>query len=161
MHKHVASGPGRFCAPRGSCVLFPTGLLILATWIIAGVLTYGQVVERWIDDPRPLSQAIDILREQCRCVITYEDPQYEATQVVDVTQQVSRSPGSTNRVLVPRGTPFVFANKPLAAAKGPEDVVAASEALLDQFHHSGNPTRFRLDRSDTVLHVVPVKGSIL
>jgi hypothetical protein len=116
---------------------------------------------RWFDGARPVSQAIDVLTAQCKCVITYEDPKYRADNVVDATERLSRSPAKTSRVYIPQGSPFLLAVASTAAVRDAHDLTPAVNALLAAYHGTGPDIRFRLDASDAVLHVVPAAGSVL
>ena len=129
--------------------------------MILTVCVYGQPEQHWVEDPRPVSKAIEILETECRCVITYEDPLYTASQVEDATARVRRDGKSTSRVFVPTSHFFEFAHDHPAATVARRNIAPSVEALLAAVHQSGTASRFRVDRSDTVLHVVPERGSIL
>ena len=134
--------------------------LTIGMSLIAVAVAFGQPIERWLGDPRSVSQALDAIIEQCHCVITYEDPRYDASQVDDVTLKVRRDGRSMPRVMVPKAYPFAFAFDS-SLSPGGADVVSTVRALLDTANQSGNPSRFLLDTSDSVLHVVPEAGSVL
>ena len=59
-----------------------------------------------VDDPRPLSAAVRAIEQRCRCAITYEDPKWEAADVVDISGSLWHKPDIRPRI--PKGGPFTF-----------------------------------------------------
>jgi hypothetical protein len=121
----------------------------------------AQVEYHRVNDPRPVSQAIELLERECSCVITYEDPRYGSRDVDDVTTQVRRDKRSEPRVFVPRIRFFEFSHEPPRVIGNARDIEPSLTAMLAAFHDSGATERFRMVRDGAVEHVVPVQGSVL
>jgi hypothetical protein len=85
-----------------------------------------------VDGPRPLDSAAITLAERYRISVSVEDPAYVyKDDIKDVTDEVSRLPNPTRRVLIPKGgrVEVEFAVRPDAS---PEDVRALLESLIAQ-----------------------------
>jgi hypothetical protein len=130
-------------------------------WLVGGVAVATQTELHRIDDPRPVSKAIETLEQECYCAITYEDPRYGAEDVKDVTSQVRRDGRSEPKVFVPTRRTFEFLHTRPATVTGPGDIEPSVTAMLDAFHSSVSSTQFRIVRETAALHVVPVNGSVL
>ena len=127
----------------------------------ASSLLSGQAQQKWVEGPRPVSEAVVRLVEECRCVITYEDPQWDMTEVVDVTERVSTIKDPPRRILGPRTVGFVFPFERPERMTSPRDMTAAVETMLAWHEYAGQKSRFRLEPADNAVHVVPVGKSVL
>lgn len=107
-----------------------------------------------VNDPRPLSAALDILEERCRCVITYEDPKWTSDQVVDAP--VRHKPEIHTQV--PRGGSLSFAIDP-TISDSPQNARRFIERAISTAEGTGYSTYRLID--DAVFHVVPAAGSVL
>lgn len=110
-----------------------------------------------VDDPRPLSAAVESLIERHPISITYEDPRYEFSgDIRDVTSQVRKNPSATDsRVLVPRGgvlqTTYEISNgQPASAADTVRQIVETKN--LDPVGG-----RFEVYQDGDVFHIVPTE----
>ncbi len=114
-----------------------------------------------VEDPRPLAKAITMLEARFGWVITYEDPRYvNASEMTDVTEKVRRDlnkfrPGEAPRVLIPKGGAFVFDYDTSGDSTGPPDPVPVVQRLLAAYAASGHAGRFRMEKGDKIIHVVP------
>jgi hypothetical protein len=123
----------------------------------AGRLTAqeGERVSISVDEGRPLKAVVMELEQRFGWIVTYEDPAYLfAPEIKDVRHL--RNDGKDLPLLAPRGGPFTFSyTLPRATQTTPPPQEAMLGALLDQYHRTGYPGRFRLVRTGVVYHVVP------
>lgn len=113
-----------------------------------------------VDDPRPLSSAIEVIEQRCHCAITYEDPRWTPEDVADIPGSVSHR--ADVRVRVPKGGRFTFSIGRNLASRTPAQVRASVEELVHTFEQSGTGRgSFQLVGNSPALHVVPRSGSIL
>jgi len=136
--------------------------------VIATILTVGSsgmhkpTTDRLsVNDPRPVALAAEMLEKKYGWVVTYEDPAYHESELVDVTESVSRNldkfkPGQAPRVFIPKGGELAFEYNIDPATKRPDDSAVVIQQLLDTYAMAGNPGVFRLDRDGQRLHIVPV-----
>jgi hypothetical protein len=109
-----------------------------------------------------MAEVIKIFQDRYGWIVTYEDPLFGDSDVVDVTEQV-RNPAaepSGHRVLAPKGGPLVVSfTKPAG-----DSTVAQIEELLTgltaEYNARGYPGKFRVIQSAGLFHVVP-QSSIL
>ena len=121
----------------------------------------GQAREVWVEGPRPVAEAVDKLVEDCRCVITYEDPLWDSAEIIDVTDSVSRVKNPPRRIYVPKGVGFSFPYERPSKMNGPQDMSGAVATMLQWYDYKGLNSQFRVETSANGLHVVPVRGSVL
>lgn len=100
------------------------------------------------NDPRPLLQALEAIRNQYWWTIDYEDPQYESYDLVDSTDPKWRvahpHAKGVNRVA---GTTFI--TKFYAGVDSvPTDEQAVLEKVVSDYNSSGNPGRFTIVKGD-------------
>lgn len=114
----------------------------------------GQASERLsVNDPRPLSAAVDLVERRCHCAITYEDPLWNSDDVV--------LSGPHSPAMIPKGGLFTF-DVPALAATTPAQMAAAMAQVVRAFEQSGSGRgAFRVANDTTAVHVVPRPGSIL
>jgi len=145
-------------------LISPVAQLTVVTWLFIGI--GGQPSKAWqenqtttisVNSGRPLAEVIEILEKRYGWVITYEDPAYiYPADFEDVTMAVRRDGRTEPRVLVPRGGLFNF-QYPTAAVSSIQDASTILAKLIDDYNRSGHPGLFRVIRSGTVFHVVPVE----
>lgn len=112
-----------------------------------------------VDNPRPLMAAVDVVEERCHCAVTYEDPRWQADQLIDVSSTVSHRPGA--RVRVPRGGRFdvAFPDDSFAA---PFQVDAALEEAVTQYEQQfPGMGVFAVVKDGTAFSVRPRGSSVL
>lgn len=156
-----------------------TLLLGLLCFVIAGVVMssglaapernklIGMVSQRRtkvnlsVSDPRPVAEAITMLEARYGWIITYEDPRYaHADDITDVTEKVRRDlskypEGQAPRVLIPKGGDLSFDYDVLAETNLPSDPEVVVRQLLNAQAGTANSARFRLEKSKTIIHVIP------
>lgn len=114
-----------------------------------------------VNDPRPVAKAITMLEARYGWIITYEDPRYaHADDISDVTEKVRRDlskypEGQAPRVLIPKGGDLSFDYDVLAETNLPSDPEVVVRQLLNAQAGTGNSARFRLEKSKTIIHVIP------
>ena len=114
----------------------------------------GERVSIVVDDPRPLKAVVMELEQRFGWIVTYEDPAYLfAPEIKDVRHL--RNDGKDLPLLAPRGGPFTFSYTLRQSDRARSSQEAVLGALLDQYHRTGYPGRFRLVRTGVVYHVVP------
>jgi hypothetical protein len=131
--------------------------LVVAT---AGAPLQNAANELVVNDPRPLSAAIEELERRHGWAVTYEDPPYEfAGDAIDVTEAVRRNnnPSDKRRVHIPLGGSFTFAYSGAPSTVAEAQAVLA--AMVRSYHQSGNAGVFRLLRTGETLHVIPVRSN--
>jgi len=81
-------------------------------------------------DPRPLHQALDVLRLTFGWLVDYEDPIYSPTDLIDLTGPVYKAAHPNGpRLLVPRTIPF---SATLTKGSANEESAATQRTMLDQ-----------------------------
>ena len=140
-----------------------------ARWIVLSATIAGSVVSAWalqsadavtVNDPRPLSKAIEIIETRCHCVVSYEDPQWQLDQVLDVSGLVQRT-ADAPRTRVPNGRPFTFTLDRSASLSTPDELHATLRRLLSTFERSGGLGSFQVIKGAEAFHVTPKTGSVL
>lgn len=109
-----------------------------------------------IDDPRPLSAAVLLIERRCHCVVTYEDPVYTRSEVMDVSSQVRRD-GRYDPVFVPTSQRLQLDY--LGFPEGSNEragLVQLLRQVVEVHQLSGNHGVFRVVENDYGVHVVPV-----
>ena len=128
-------------------------LLLLSGFTAVSAGQEGRPVSVAVNDPRPLASAIQEIERQLGLVITYEEvPWVYPPDVVDVTASVRRDGNSSQRVVIPRGGPFVCSGS--LSGETSESQAALLEGVLEQYHAQGYPGRFSLKRTGDRFHVV-------
>jgi len=141
-------------------------LALMITCLLAGFIVKSQdqqtTVNIFVNDPRPVAQAIRELEQNCGCVITYEDPRYlHNSEIVDVTQTVRKhlekfGPGEAPRVVRPKRGTLALEYSSTPGTKIPINTADTIQRLLNT-HASGNGAgRFRLEKDGKTFHVVPI-----
>jgi hypothetical protein len=114
----------------------------------------GERVSISVDEGRPLKAVVMELERRSGWVVTYEDPAYLfASDIQDMRR--FRNDGKDLPLLAPRGGPFTFSYTLRQSDRTRSSQEAVLGALLDQYHRTGYPGRFRLVRTGVVYHVVP------
>jgi hypothetical protein len=139
---------------------------MVATTAAAQTNRLDQFADRfdlYVDDPRPVAKAIELLTERYSQVITYEDPRYEYEgDIRDVTLEVRRDldrypPGQAPKVLVPISGSLDI-TQPLSPNTGePENWVSTLRLVVDSHQSGAAGGRFRVERVGAVLHVIPTE----
>jgi len=114
-----------------------------------------------LDDARPVAEALAVLAQRHRRVLTYDDPRYlYAEDINDVTLELRRDldrfpPGQAPKVLVPRGGRIDFSYAVSSTTGEPGDWPALVRALLDSYVENG--ARFRIEHASEACHIVPAE----
>lgn len=114
-----------------------------------------------VSDPRPVMLATEKLEEKYGWIITYEDPPWGESELLDVTEKVRRDfhtykPGQAPTVLVPKGGELAFEYDIEPSTKKPVDAAVVAQQLLDAYAIAFNPGVFRLDRDGQRLHIIGI-----
>lgn len=116
-------------------------------------------VEVFVDDPRPLHEAVYQFVRRHPITVTYEDPRFEfAGDVRDVTDQVRRTPNPENhRTIVPRNSVLQTSYVVTIDTGQPVNVASALQGMVEA--KNANPTggRFEVYQSGQAFHIVPVE----
>jgi hypothetical protein len=131
--------------------MWRTGQICVVSFLM---IPAGQAPERLsVNDPRPLSAAVDLVERRCHCAITYEDPLWRSDDVA--------LSGPHWPAVIPKGGLFTF-DAPDLAANTPAQMTAAMAQVVRVFEQSGSGRgAFRVINDETVVHVVPRPDSIL
>ena len=121
-------------------------------------------IDLFVDDPRPVAKAVDMLISKYPVVVTYEDPRYEYHgDIRDVTLEVRRDlhlyddPSKAPRVLVPAGGVFDVSYSGLPETGEPIDWDETLNAIINTHEVSDSGGRFAIERVGDVLHVKPTQ----
>ena len=109
-----------------------------------------------VNVPRPIAAAADAVEAHFGRVVTYEDTRYiHPEDIVDVTDEVSRSPDRSKRILAMRRERIDVEYVP-AGGTTDDQVAAALDEILASARRTRNIGDFRVDRVSGGFHVVPV-----
>jgi hypothetical protein len=109
-----------------------------------------------VTGPRPLSDVIVGFETHCQCVITYEDPKWEADQVVDAPV---RHPPNVHPH-IPRGGPLAFGVDGMIP-NSPESTRRYLELAVNLADEKGYGAFEVATSGERVFHVRPRAGSVL
>lgn len=129
-------------------------MVFTAVPVLLGVQTEPKERILSVDDPRPVSEAIEQLEKTYGLVITYEDPQYLCAQdLQDVGPEVAKDywsypPDQRPKVIVPRGGKLEVNYDPS------RPVTEALQRVIDAAAAAGFPT-FRIEKQGHRINVVP------
>ena len=107
-------------------------------------------------DPRPVAAAVAEVEKHFGRVVTYEDTRYvHPSDIVDVTEQYSRDPDRSKRLLGMRSGAIEVeqVSRPIGVDAQIEELLAE---VLAQHTKAGNAGAFRIQPEAGVHHVVPV-----
>jgi hypothetical protein len=110
---------------------------------------------------RPVAKAVEMLEAKYGRIITYEDPRYiHPSDVKDVTLEVRRDldkykPGEAPKVLIPRGGALDVVLSNISGSIGDAEVMKMVQQILDRQAVSGLAGRFRVEKSENAMHVIP------
>jgi hypothetical protein len=141
--------------PRVFPDLWRIGLLMVGLTAGAVAQPSFAAIDLRVDDPRPVSRAIDEITKKVQYPISYEDPQFAySDDLRDVTDEVSNG-RAKSRIVVPAGGSLEVRQLSIAGA---EPKVLATQALQQIVNVQANRAsggRFRVEQSGEMLHVVP------
>ena len=136
-------------ARPGLVALVAFGSIVHVTAQVAG----GGRVD--VSGERPVAKALAVLERLCRCPFSYEDPEWAPDDLEERATPVGQRYQSPKRLEVTYQPP---AEGELLTS---EQRASAVESLLNTVEAAERRRRFRLVRSDRMVHVVPVTGSLL
>jgi hypothetical protein len=136
--------------------------LLMIGFLMSGITVAGQFEQIVSQDyPRPMDKVIRTIEVRCDCVITYEDPQYTSSQVIDVTSKTRRDGKAEPKVWSPRPSFFNFLYD-VSAAEDRNLLAKNLNLVVEQFNGSRKDgVAFKLTQSRRSFHVIPAQGSIL
>jgi hypothetical protein len=131
--------------------------LLTCVGFAAGARGQTESVEVFVDDPRPLHEAVVEFLKRYPITVTYEDPRFEFSgDIKDVTDQVRRTPNPQNhRTLVPRGSVLETSYAVNKDTGEPVDVASALQAMVEAKNTNPVGGRFAVYQSGQAFHVVP------
>jgi hypothetical protein len=116
----------------------------------------GDQMTLFVDSPRPLDAGAMTLAVKFRLRISFEDPPYMyKDDIKDVTAEVSRTPNSAHRVLIPKGGHLTL-TFPVRPDGSPRDVTALLRALVDAAN-AQYPFAFRLEHEGDLFTLIPTR----
>lgn len=149
-------------------MILPFGVILIALVITTSFGGHRPLpqekVNLTIESGRPVADAVQTLEQNCICVITYEDPLYvHPSEIDDVTESVRKDldkfrPGEAPRVLVPKGGSLTLDYEAIPGTKTPVDTAGVVQELINLNQANGNPGRFRMEKSSSMIHVIPTHG---
>jgi hypothetical protein len=133
--------------------------LAAACWLAGAAVAQTNSVSIYVDDARPVAEAILSLTDNYPVVITYEDARYEyAGDLEDVTDAIRNplGPPATRRVIVPRRH-VLQASYDVPIETGRPDIAQALRNILAANDVGTAGGRFRVIDAGGVFHVVPAQ----
>ena len=131
----------------------------LCTIALCRVNVNAQEVEHTVDGPRPLGDAINVIERQCGCTVTYEDPIYDRTVLVDWTSQIRRDGRQEPKIFGPPSRLFTFIYD-ATVLQDTTRIESFLTNLVDQFNRGDRLGGFRVKRGgEGVYQIVPSKGA--
>jgi hypothetical protein len=113
-----------------------------------------------VNDPRPLSAAVQLIGRACHCVITYEDPKWQRDEVIDISGSIWHRPDFRPRI--PNGGLFTFTVDGDLSSQTSAQMRATLEQMIRTYETSrSGPGEFQVIADEATLHVVPKTGSVL
>lgn len=119
--------------------------------------TQGATATLLIDDPRPLSKAVDLLETRFGWYISYEDvPYLDDTNVWNVTDPAYAAAHPGAKALIPKTVPLTDVFAINAKTGVPDDPFTALNKLLAAHDNTGNPGKFTVHQANGMFQIVPV-----
>ena len=119
-------------------------------------------IDLFVDNPRPVAEAIKMLVSKYPVVVTYEDPRYRYHgDIRDVTLEVRRDmhlyddPSEAPKVLGLAGGAFSLSYTGSHETGEPVDWAATLRQIVDTHAVGDSGGRFGIERSGDIFHVVP------
>jgi hypothetical protein len=124
---------------------------------VEAFLTQSQTLS--VNDPRPVSAAMEILEGKYGAVITYEDPLYiHETEIVDHTiPEYKQANPFGRRALSPKGGRLEITYQMSPGPVRSDEVRHVIQRILDAHAERNNPGRFRLQQEGEIFHVIPAQ----
>ena len=129
---------------------------VAAAAVLAAVLAFPQQpIKISVRDPRPVAAAADAIESHFGRAVTYEDTRYvHPSDIVDVTEQYSRSPDKSTRLLVMR-TGAIDVSWVPPSSPVEEQVHALLAEVMAAHKAAGNAGEFEVLPGRGVHHIVP------
>lgn len=141
------------------------GLGIIACSILGARLTplveafLAQSQTLSVNDPRPVTAAMEVLEGKHGMVITYEDPLYvHGTEIVDHTIPAYKQANPFgHRALSPKGGSLEITYKTSPGLVRSDEIRQVIQRVLDDHAERNNPGRFYLQQDGEIFHVIPAQ----
>jgi hypothetical protein len=144
-------------ASVSNCVL-PAGLACAASLLVIAANAQTARMDLYVDDPRPVAEAVLSFAKRYPTVVTYEDPRYVYSgDVLDVTERVRRNPATGVRTLIPRGGLLQVSYDVEESTGEPVDFASSVKSILEAANVGSSGGRFDLRQEGNVFHIVPVE----
>lgn len=131
------------------------GLLMVGLTARAVAEPSSAAIDLQVDDPRPVSRAVDEISKKMQYPISYEDPQFAySDDLRDVTDEVSNG-RAKSRIVVPAGGSLEVRQLSIAGAEPKVLAAQALQQLVDVQANRAGGGRFLVEQSGQMLHVVP------
>ena len=146
-----------------SAAYFSAGLpraAVICGALLLAVAASAQTARRdlYVEDPRPVAEAVLRLAKQYSTVVTYEDPRYAYSgDISDVTERIGRNPASSVRTLIPRGGLIQLSYDIDEGTGEPVDFRRTLEDILEVANASSLGGHFALRQEQRAFHIVPVE----
>jgi hypothetical protein len=108
-----------------------------------------------VQSPKPLADAIKIIERRCECVITYEDPIYDVSVLVDWTAVVRKDGKAEPKIFAPPERLYSFDYHSLGLTRDTTRKAAAVRVFVDAFNRHDTLDNFTVTESDDMVHVAP------
>jgi len=136
-----------------ACISFSNSLAIMV--IAASVLSAQTAPTINVNEPRPLSGAIDALERVGGIPINYEDPPYEyLADVQDVSTPQQRAARPGYQLLVPRSGQVTAQLQPIGVSVSAGDVLFDVNLLLANYRQNNLPGDFTVEQANGMIYVV-------
>lgn len=132
-------------------------LLTLTAWLVLGAQARLNIDVIDLIDHRPLAEAAAKLQAMTGIIVNYEDIQYTAADLVDVSTPEQRAGSPGFHLMVPRRG-AVKAAVPDAARGSLTETKAVAQALVDSYKAGGMPGDFQVEEHNGMIYVEPAKA---
>ncbi len=133
--------------------------VFLALLAMTATALAAQTTKIDVNEPRPLSKALDALEVLTGMPINYEDPPYEnEADLQDVSTPKQRAERPGYRLLVPRsGRVTAELQLPATGKLADSDVIFQVNLLLAGYRQNRLPGDFRIEQANGMLYIIPTK----
>ena len=135
-------------------------IIVACVLVIPSAQGQTDLVNLFIDAPRPIAEVARTLASKYSVAITYEDPRLEYPGDIQGRTRTRRhldrvAPDEVHRVLFPANEVFNATYYVSAVTGKPEDWAATLRQLIGDYEIGGRGGRFRITRTEDVFHIIP------